>query len=181
MQCKYCAKQVYIAHICPYCQEYYCIEHREPITHQCKSQERHYLAFEKPKTQKTKWLAAETNEKLQTPFTNVHKFLFATAFVLVVFEQILRQTSYVINSILYEANIYVAIISVWLTPYVASIAIFIITCFVLFTARRIATKNGNASSQYISLLKKAIPLGVYATIAIIYLESIRGWLLILLI
>jgi len=39
----------------------------------------------------------------------------------------------------------------------------------------------NADSERVNLLKKAISIGIYATVAIITIPSIAGWIFVLLI
>jgi len=121
-------------------------------------------------------------KKPQMPLTtiaNIQKNFFAAAFMLVLLEEILRQISYM-KYPFYDANIYVAIASQWLTPYLASTIIFLTACLILFATRKF-TKNQDSNNPYINLLKKAAPLGVYTTMAIIYIFSIKDWLVWLLI
>ncbi len=39
-KCAYCGRQAYIAHLCPYCRKYYCLEHRDTKAHDCPSQKK---------------------------------------------------------------------------------------------------------------------------------------------
>ena len=183
MQCKYCNEQSYITHICPYCKEYYCLEHRGPKAHNCPSYQQLYQTPTNPQPQKFQQPATKMLKKPQTPsvsITNIQKNFFAATFTLVLLEEILRQISHIKNSAFLEPNIYVAIASQWLTPYLASPIILLITCLILFATKKLASKNQDTNNPYINLLKKAAPLGIYTTIAAIYIFSITNWLVILL-
>ncbi|MCJ7423268.1 AN1-type zinc finger domain-containing protein [Candidatus Bathyarchaeota archaeon] len=171
MQCKHCNKQLYVAHICPYCKEYYCIGHRNPSVHACQSWQKPADRYPKPSEEKK----LQRIEPSRTSIAGIQKNLFAVAFVLVVSEEILRLISYMRNSPLYEANMYVAIASLWLSPYLASPLIFLTACLVLFAARKI-TKNQDTGDLQTDMLKKAVPLGIYVIIAVIYFFSIVWWL-----
>jgi len=183
MQCKYCNKQSYITHICPYCKEYYCLDHREPKAHNCPPYQQLYQTPTTPQPQKFQQPATKMLKRPQTPsvsITNIHKNFFAVTFALVLFEEILRQISYIKNPPFQDGNFYVRILYQWITPYIASVIIFLITCLILFATKKLASKNQDANNPYINLLKKAIALGIYTTIATIYIFSLREWFLILL-
>jgi len=112
---------------------------------------------------------------------NVLKRFFAATFVLVVVEEVLRQISYAMYSPLFEPNIYVAMISQWITPYVGSSIIFLTVCAILFAINKYASKTQNeGKNSQIRLLKKVIPLGIYAIIIAVYVPTIMQWLSILL-
>lgn len=171
MQCKYCNKKLYVAHVCPYCKEYYCPEHREPNKHNCPLYHPAPIAFQSQKSTKK-------IEKKETKLTNIQKKFFATIFLIVVLDEILRQISYIKYSPYLETNIYAAIIAQWITPYIGSTIIFLITCTILFATNRFTSKTQNINSQN-SLLKTTIPFGIYTIIATIYIPTIIQWLILI--
>lgn len=182
MQCKYCNKQAYISHVCPCCKEYYCTEHAEPNTHKCTAYGRQNQPLTSP-YMRPQQHATGTREKPETPPTTIEviqRKLFVAALTLLLAEETLRLVSYIRNPPSLELNIYVAIASMWLTPYVASSIIFLSTCLVLLTARK-KLKNRGRNNEQMSLLRNAIPIGIYATIAVVNIFSIAGWIFVLLI
>lgn len=179
MQCRYCSKQVYVSQVCLHCKEYYCLEHREPITHNCPS----YKESRQPraKQQQSATVKLEEPQKHLLTAGNLLKKFFAATFVLVVLEEILRQISYIEYSPFFEPNVYVAMISQWVTPYIASSLVFLIVCAILFAANKLASKTGNKDyNSQVKLLKKAIPFGVYAIVIVVYIPTILQWLSLLL-
>ena len=172
MQCKYCNKQLYVAHICSYCKEYYCPEHHEPDRHNCPSHHPTPVAFQSQES-------AEKIEKTETRVTSIQKKFFVAIFLIVVLDEILRQISYTKYSPYLEPNIYAAIIAQWITPYIGSTIIFLITCTMLLATNRFASKTQNTNSQS-SLLKTAIPFGTYMILATIYIPTITQWLILIL-
>ena len=183
MQCKYCSEQSYVTHICPYCKEYYCLDHHESEAHNCPSHQQIHQTPAEPQPQRFQQPATKMLEKPQTlsaRITSIQRNFFAATFTLVLLDEVLRQISHIKNSPFLEPNIYVAMASQWLTPYLASPIILMTTCFILFTIRKLASKNQNASNPYINRLKKAMPVEIYAIIAVICIFSITNWLLILL-
>jgi hypothetical protein len=178
MQCRYCNAKVYVSHICLHCNEHYCLEHREPNTHGCPSYEQpHQL----PVNQKPTAIKPEEPQKPISPMGNLLKKLFPATFMLVVLEEVLRQISYARSSPLFEPNIYVAMLSQWVTPYIASSIIFLTVCAILLTVNKFASKNeDNHSNPQIRLLKKAVPIGIYAIIIAVYASTTIQWILILL-
>lgn len=178
MECRYCKVQVYISHICPLCKEYYCREHREPIKHSCSS----YMKPCQPSAKKQL-----TTVKLEEPHTslltmgNIQQKCFAATFVLVVVEEVLRQIGYAKYSPLFEPNVYVWMISQWVTPYVGSSIVFLTVCAILFATNKYASKmqNEDKNSQ-VRLLKRVSLLGIYAIIIAVYVPTIIQWLSILL-
>lgn len=179
MHCKYCNRQVYVSQVCLRCQEYYCLEHREPITHNCSSYKGPHQPTVKPQPITTK--LEEPQKQLLTTGT-VLKSLSPVTFLLVIFEEILRQISYAQNSPIFEPNVYVAMLSQWITPYVASSIVFLTVCALLFTAKKLASKpQDEGDNSHVRFLKKAIPFGLYAIVLAVYIPTIIQWLSILLI
>lgn len=170
MRCNYCNKETYITHICPYCKEYYCLEHRKPDTHNCSAYQQVQPLFQKPPPQKIQ-ISPDTTKKLQKNF-------FAFAFTLVLIEEILRIISYLRYSPFLEPNIYVVFLSQWITPYIASPIFFLATCFTLFLTKKLSERL-QPKTEFAALLRKVVPFGIYATITIIYAYSIANWILIL--
>jgi hypothetical protein len=157
---------VYVAYICPYCKEYYCIEHQSPEKHGCPSPERPY----KPEKIRAK--------PLHPIGFKVNKGLFIVTLVTVIFEDVLRQISRLRNNPFLEPNIYVAILSQWLTPYLASPLIIIGVCLMLFVARKFSMVD-EVSNEDVWLLRLAVPILVYLAILIVFVSSIWGWINIL--
>lgn len=178
MQCRYCNAKVYVSHICLHCNEYYCLEHREPNTHSCPSYEQpHQL----PANRKQTAIKLEEPQKPLSTTGNLLKTLFPATFMLVVLEEVLRQISYAKFSPFFEPNIYVAMLSQWITPYIASSIIFLTVCGILLAVKKFASKNeDNGRNPQIRLLRKAVPLGIYAIIIAVYASTTIQWLLILL-
>ncbi|MCJ7759615.1 hypothetical protein MUP59_00530, partial [Candidatus Bathyarchaeota archaeon] len=73
----------------------------------------------------------------------------------------------------------VALASLQVTPYFSSSILFLLVCFILLATRRLAG-NQNTKKEYASLLKKTVPFGMCASIALIMLVSIANRLVILL-
>jgi hypothetical protein len=176
MQCKYCDRQVYVSQICPHCQDYYCIDHSEPIAHNCPSHQQP----QQPTVKLQPTTKLEEPQKHLLTTGAVLKSLFPLTLLLVIFEEVLRQISYVEYSPLFEPNVYVAMLSQHVTPYIASSIILITVCTILFAANKLASKiqNNDRNSQ-VKLLKKAIPFGVYAIVIIVYIPAVLQWLLLL--
>ena len=105
---------------------------------------------------------------------------FLIAFTLVIVEEILRLISYAFRSPYLESNIYVALASLQVTPYFSSSIMFLLVCFMLLATRRLA-RTQSTKKEYVSLLKKTVPFGIYASIALITLVSIANRLVILLV
>ena len=114
-----------------------------------------------------------------TGMESIQSKFFLTVFTLVIVEEILRLISYAFRSPYLESNIYVALASLQLTPYFSSSILFLLVCFMLLATRRLAG-NQNTKKEYVSLLKKTVPFGMYASIAIITLVSVANRLVILL-
>jgi hypothetical protein len=166
MHCKHCNRAIFVAHICPYCKEYYCVEHQNPEKHGCLSA---VIAYKPEKV-----------EVKTPPFLGfkVNKNLFVTTLITVIFEDVLRQISRLRNPPFLEPNIYVAILSQWLTPYLASPLIIIGVCLILFATKKFSMQ-GDASNGYVKFLKLAVPALVYLAILITFVFSIWGWVNIL--
>jgi hypothetical protein len=112
---------------------------------------------------------------------NFQRKFFIITFALVLIEETLRLISYGSgNSPYVEANIYVAIASLWLSPYISSSIIFLSACLILFATRRLA-RGQTTDLEFKNLLKKTVPIGVFTSIAIISIFSIANWMIILLI
>jgi hypothetical protein len=114
-----------------------------------------------------------------TGMENIQSKFFLLVFTLVLVEEILRLISYAFRSPYLESNIYVALASLQVTPYFSSSIMFLLVCFILLATRRLAS-NQNTKREYASLLKKTLPFGIYASIAIITLASTANRLVILL-
>lgn len=111
---------------------------------------------------------------------DVQSKFFLLVFTLVIVEEILRLISYAFRSPYLESNIYVALVSLQVTPYFSSSIMFLLACFMLLATRRLA-RTQSTKKEYVSLLKKTLPFGMYASIAIITLVSIANRLVILLV
>jgi hypothetical protein len=119
-------------------------------------------------------------EPASSTFTvKLSKNFFAFTFILVVLEEIMRVMSYLRYSPYLEPNIYVVLLSQWITPYIASPIFFLTTCFILFATKKLS-QRAHPQNENSSILSKAVPIGIYATIAIIYAYAIANWILILL-
>ena len=110
---------------------------------------------------------------------NVQSKFFLLVFTLVIVEEILRLVSYSFHSPYLESNIYVALASLQVTPYFSSSIMFLLACLMLLATRRLAG-NQNTEREYVGLLKKTVPFGIYASTAIITLVSVANRLVILL-
>lgn len=179
MRCNYCHRQTYIAYICPYCKECYCLEHRNPKAHQCQAyQQINPTIVAKPQKAPVEKMIIQTRQHL-TKIQNLQKNLFLGAFTLVVIEEVFRLIGYLRYSPYLEPNIYVAILSQIITPYVSSSIFFLTICTLLFATKKLSEKC-QPKNEFTKFLSKAIPVGIYTTIVIIYACSIINWLLIIL-
>jgi len=176
MQCSYCSKSIYVAHVCPYCKEYHCSEHEEPADHGCSSSKQADL----PHTNHdyTSKVPAKPRTTL-SGIGSIQSRFFHLVFTLVIMEEVLRLISYSYRSPYVESNTYVMAVSMLVTPYASSSVLFLLTCLILLATRRLA-RGQNAKNEYKNLLKEIVPLGVFTTIAIIALVSIASRLIILL-
>ncbi|MCJ7718660.1 hypothetical protein MUO69_01880 [Candidatus Bathyarchaeota archaeon] len=111
---------------------------------------------------------------------DVQSKFFLLVFTFVIVEEIMRLISYAFRSPYLESNIYVALASVQVTPYFSSSSMFLLVCFMLLATRRLA-RTQSTKKEYVSLLKKTVPFGMYASVAIITLVSIANRLVILLV
>ncbi|MBS7620640.1 AN1-type zinc finger domain-containing protein [Candidatus Bathyarchaeota archaeon] len=171
MQCNYCHKEVYVTHICPYCKEYFCMEHRSPQIHNCKIYRELKPTLIPPK-EKT-----PTHIAKQLPIKKFQKSLFTSAFTLVLIEEILRLIGYLKYSPYLEPNFYIVLISQWITPYISSTMFFLLICIILFTTKKLSEKQHE--SEIKSLLSGAISISVYFTIIILYIYYMANWILII--
>ena len=257
MKCRYCGKQAYVTHLCPYCRKYHCLEHRDPRAHDCPSQKKpesqptravtgaikpqnnkekkrlltiHFTFLEGKKRSDQEQTAARTrvlrsqppskenqeaaffavrdtqredqarppyDETVRPPtiqeetaramafpafFDSASRKLFAVSFILVVVEEVLRLVSYVQNPpfLAYlDANLYVRILNESIAPHVASLIVFVLICAVLFVTARLARTDENIGQSGFSLLKRAIPFGVYVAVSVTYIVWIWNWFFIL--
>jgi hypothetical protein len=173
MLCYYCKKETYITHICPYCKEYFCLDHRDPKIHNCTTNQQ--MPNTPAKIPKLKLPEATPS----TFMIKLSKNFFTFTFILVLLEEILRVMSYLRYSPYLEPNIYVVLLSQWITPYIASPIFFLTICFILFATKKLS-QRAHPQNENSSILSKAVPIGIYATIAIIYAYAIANWILILL-
>jgi len=184
MRCNYCRREVYIAHICPYCKEFYCIEHRDPRSHNCQVYQQIGIGASTIPAHAPKPLAKEYAElKLYSPrIISLQKNLFTLTFTLVLIEEVLRLISYLISYLRYspyiEPNMYIALLSQFITPYLASPIFFIIVCTILFVTKKLSEKS-KPKSELSALVTIALPISIYIAITIIYAYSIANWLLII--
>jgi len=180
MRCNYCQREVYIAHICPYCKEFYCIEHRDPRSHNCQVYQQMGIGASTIPAHAPKPLAKEYAElKLYSPrIISLQKNLFTLTFTLVLIEEVLRLISYLRYSPYIEPNMYIALLSQFITPYLASPIFFIIVCTILFVTKKLSEKS-KPKSELSALVTIALPISIYIAITIIYAYSIANWLLII--
>ena len=183
MQCKYCQKEVYVAYICPYCKEFYCMEHRDPKSHNCQVYHQMGLGIgvlTKPTQVKKPPVKEEVLESwLYSPkILNFRKNLFTFTFTLVLIEEILRLISYLRYSPYIEPNLYVALLSQFITPYIASPIFFLTICAILFVTKKLSERI-KPEGEFSTLAAIAVPISVYVAIIIIYVYSIANWLLII--
>jgi len=118
-------------------------------------------------------------EKTKTRLAIIKRNFFVATFLIVVLDEILRQISYIKYSPYLEPNIYAAIFAQWITPYVSSVIVFLITCIILFATNRFAAKTQGITLQS-SLIRTAIPFGVYVVVNTIYIPTIVQWLILIL-
>jgi hypothetical protein len=126
----------------------------------------------------------ETARALTFPafFDSASRKLFAVSFILVVVEEVMRLVSYAQNPpfLAYlDGNLYVRILNASIAPYAASLIVFVLMCSLLFVTARLASTNQNTGNSRFSLLKQAIPFGVYVAVSITYIVSITNWFFIL--
>lgn len=115
-----------------------------------------------------------------TGMESIQSKFFLLVFTLVIVEEIMRLISYAFRSPYLESNIYVALASVQVTPYFSSSIMFLLVCFMLLATRRLA-RTQSTKKEYVSLLKKIVPFGMYASVALVTLVSIANRLVILLV
>jgi len=125
-------------------------------------------------------LAKEYAElKLYSPrIISLQRNLFTLTFTLVLIEEVLRLISYLRYSPYIEPNIYIALLSQFITPYLASPIFFIIVCTILFVTKKLSEKS-KPKSELSALVTIALPISIYIAITIIYAYSIANWLLII--
>jgi len=97
---------------------------------------------------------------------------------LVLIEEVLRLISYLRYSPYIEPNIYIALLSQFITPYLASPIFFIIVCTILFVTKKLSEKS-KPKSEFSVLVTIALPISIYIAITLIYAYSIANWLLII--
>jgi hypothetical protein len=146
--------------------------------HNCPSHKEPHQPTTKPHSTIAK---PEEPQKHLLTTANLSKSLFPATFLLVIFEEILRQISYAKNSPLFEPNAYVALLSQRISPYIASSIVFLTVCAILFIAKKLASKpQYDDENPRVRFLKKAVPVGIYAIIIAAYLPTIIQWLSLLL-
>jgi hypothetical protein len=125
-------------------------------------------------------LAKEYAElKLYSPrIISLQRNLFTLTFTLVLIEEVLRLISYLRYSPYIEPNMYIALLSQFITPYLASPIFFIIVCTILFVTKKLSEKS-KPKSELSALVTIALPISIYIAITIIYAYSIANWLLII--
>jgi hypothetical protein len=125
-------------------------------------------------------LAKEYAElKLYSPrIISLQKNLFTLTFTLVLIEEVLRLISYLRYSPYIEPNMYIALLSQFITPYLASPIFFIIVCTILFVTKKLSEKS-KPKSELSALVTIALPISIYIAITLIYAYSIANWLLII--
>jgi hypothetical protein len=125
-------------------------------------------------------LAKEYAElKLYSPrIISLQRNLFTLTFTLVLIEEVLRLISYLRYSPYIEPNIYIALLSQFITPYLASPIFFIIVCTILFVTKKLSEKS-KPKSEFSALVTIALPISIYIAITLIYAYSIANWLLII--
>jgi len=117
-----------------------------------------------------------------TVFDRPRKKFFAAAFTLVLMEEILRLVSYATRppfSAYFDGNICVKILNQTVTPYVASMIVFVLVCMLLFVTTKLASSSQRTGNLQVSLFKGAIPIGIFTVISATYIFSIINWILIL--
>ena len=178
MRCKVCNREIYIAHICPYCKEFYCMEHRDPKSHSCQVYGQ--MGILTPPTSARKIVAKEVQETPPHPtiIQNFQKNLFTCTFTTVLIEEILRLISYLRYSPYIESNIYIVLLSQIVTPYIASSIFFLTICAILFATKRLSEKV-RPVNEFKALIAHALPILVYVTVIVVYAFSIINWLLII--
>ena len=115
-------------------------------------------------------------------FESVSRRLFAVSFILVLVEEVLRLVSYVENPpfLAYlDGNLYVRVLNESIDPYVASLIVFVLMCSILFMTAKLASMNQSASNSHFSVLRHAIPFGVYVAVSLTYIVSMINWFFIL--
>ena len=117
-----------------------------------------------------------------TVFDRARRKFFAAAFALVLAEEILRLVSYATRppfSAYLDGNICVKILYQTVTPYVASMIVFVLVCMLLFVTTKLASSSQRTGSLQVSLLKGAIPIGIFTVISATYVFYMINWILIL--
>jgi hypothetical protein len=117
-----------------------------------------------------------------TVFDGARKKFFAAAFLLVLMEEILRLVSYATSppfSAYLDGNIYVKILYQTVTPYAASMIVFVLVCMLLFVTAKLASSSQSTGNLQVNLLKGAIPIGIFTIISATYILSIVNWILVL--
>jgi hypothetical protein len=117
-----------------------------------------------------------------TVFDGARKRFFAAAFILVLVEEALRLVMYTTNtpfSAYLDGNIYVKFLYQTVDPYAASLIVFVLVCALLFITTKLASDSHGSNNLEISLIKGAIPIGIFTVISAIYIFSIINWIRIL--
>ena len=115
-------------------------------------------------------------------FDGARKRFFAAAFIFVLAEEALRLASYATHtpfSAYLDGNIYVKFLYQTVDPYVASLIVFVLVCALLFLTTKLASDSHGSSNLEISLVKGAVPIGIFTVVSAIYIFSIANWIVIL--
>lgn len=127
-------------------------------------------------------LSKKTLTYYPTFLVGARKKFFAAAFALVVAEEILRLVSYATSppfSAYLDGNMYVKILYQAVTPYMASLIVFVLVCLLLFTTTRLASYSQSTNNLRVSLIKGAIPIAIFTVVSATYILSIINWIRIL--
>jgi hypothetical protein len=111
--------------------------------------------------------------------SNVCRALFTTALLTVACECAFRAAAWTRGFPFFEANLYVAIVSLFLPPYFAAVLVVSTALLILFAARRFS-KADVVSNDYADVLRFTVPAVAYMTIMVIFAFSLLNWIAILL-
>lgn len=146
--------------------EYYCVEHYEPSRHSCTFQKEPCAGIKTEKENMPSWAS------------NVCRALFTTALLTVFSECAFRAAAWTRGFPFFEANLYVAITSLFLPPYFAAMLVVSAALLILFAARRFSKANG-VSNDVAGVLRFAVPAVAYMTITVIFAFSLLNWMAML--
>ncbi len=164
MKCKYCSRECHVAHICPYCQECFCISHRNPTDHNCGAG---HIFIKDENVSKTK-------------LEIIREKMFAPIFIMLIVDQTMRWISYTRHSPYLEPNIYVLMLSQWINPYAASALIFMSACLTMLTVNKLTAKNSPSNQSQQAMFANTVAIGTYITMILIFLPTAVTWFKLLL-